>query len=127
MRRKLFVVALAICIGFLVSLTSVNQTAQGKVGNKTLPGSDLINNSIPLYGRNTGDERLRPSAVPAVQDIRDGLSRPDSGAPLPNAPETCLPAQSATSCPRCSSSGIAPDDCADDTFVVDCGGGLDTG
>ncbi len=48
-------------------------------------------------------------------------------APRYTGANRSLAVAAANNCPRCNSSGITPNDCNDATFVVDCGGGLDSG
>src|SRR5687767_14005476 len=48
-------------------------------------------------------------------------------APRYTGANRSLAVANGNNCPRCNSSGITPNDCNDATFVVDCGGGLDSG
>ncbi len=145
--RSLFVAAMLIGLvtGQLLSI----RTAVAQVPNQTLyaqSGMALNGNrdGIPTSQRR---QQLRDGDTSAIFDLNQNqlirLLEPISldSLKVKTAGDLCTlssvsrsaganksrAAQTGNNCPRCLSSGIAPNDCNDATFVVDCGGGLDTG
>lgn len=118
-KNPLFVTAL---IGMF--LTSQLWVSQAKVTPLAHPQQSAINRR--QQAREDLESRAQQARTENPQPFQDARDERPCHA-CPKHPQKQLVAQANSNCPRCPSSGIAPDECNDSTFVVDCGAGLDTG
>ena len=136
MNRKQLII-LTVVIGFVASYFASNSTVSAKVDEGSATNQNVRVNTdsvetdrdkrrVPrtASGSLTNESCQVGSGTGLISSSNFLLPLTSQLFPLQSAPSA---AQTGSNCPRCNSSGISPTDCNDSVFVVDCGGGLDTG